>query len=260
MEKTPIKTEFASCLRLSAWLQRGFNRLEVKLCVIVLSLAAAFLGPARSSAPDTRDDSLWSFRFDNLSVEDVLKELTRVTGIDVLTSRAPQNKRLTRSYDDETIEQIIRDVFRGLNYTLVWNYGEKGLESVGVLFFEEGVAGPYRLSPQGAENASRRAVEGDHDGGVPRARTSLVSSRRPSRMSAGAGGASSGQEKDEEAGSTDETEDEVQEDTEPSEPSTEGVDEATLTSETESEKETPDEPTGEEAGLPRDQEEDGPTS
>jgi len=88
-------------------------------------------------------------------------------------------------------------------------------------------------TPQNTADASRRAVEGDRDKGVARPKTSLISPRRPSPTRPGAGGISIGQQKDEE----------------------------TLTpNETESGKETPDEPTSDEAGVPPDREEEGPTS
>jgi hypothetical protein len=105
------------------------------LLVGVLLLSVVVLAPGLSKASQNGDD-LWSLRFDNLSVSEALKELTRATGISLYTNRSPQNKRLTKVYENQTIERILRDVFRGENYTLVWNYGEQGLESIGITFFK----------------------------------------------------------------------------------------------------------------------------
>lgn len=87
------------------------------------------------------EDEYWSFRFTNLSVAEVLKQLSRETGIDIVTNRPPHEKRVTKSFEDHTVEEIIRDLFRGANYTLVWNYNETGLESIGINFFDQGTAG-----------------------------------------------------------------------------------------------------------------------
>jgi hypothetical protein len=104
--------------------------------VNVLLLSVVLSAQGVSSAPQTGDD-LWSLSFSDLTVAEALKELTRVTGISLHANRPPENRRLTKAYENETIEQIIRDVFRGKNYSLVWNYGEKGLESIGIWFFQE---------------------------------------------------------------------------------------------------------------------------
>jgi hypothetical protein len=92
--------------------------------------------PGLSGASQTGDD-LWSLSFSNLTVAEALKELTRVTGVNLYANSPPENRRLTKAYENHTIEQIIRDVFRGKNYSLIWNYGEKGLESIAIWFFEE---------------------------------------------------------------------------------------------------------------------------
>jgi hypothetical protein len=37
---------------------------------------------------------------------------------------------------NQSIDQILKDILRNVNYAAVWYYGEKGLDSVGVLIFD----------------------------------------------------------------------------------------------------------------------------
>lgn len=107
----------------------SFFLLSVVLFSLVLSVCTL------SQASPNIDDP-WSLQFNNLTVDETLKELTRATGIDLYTNRFPQDRRLTKAYENLTLEQILRDIFRGENYTLVWNYGEEGLESIDITFFK----------------------------------------------------------------------------------------------------------------------------
>jgi len=106
------------------------------LFVIILLLTVA-LSTGNVSGISQTGDGVWSLSFSDLTVAEALKELTRVTGVNLYANRPPEDRRLTRAYENQTIEEIIRDVFRGKNYSLVWNYGEKGLESIGIWFFQE---------------------------------------------------------------------------------------------------------------------------
>jgi hypothetical protein len=114
----------------------------------LLFICIAVLAPSVSRASEAAADS-WSFRFNDLPVADALKQLSQVTGVRALTNTPPENKRLTRSYENETIEQIIRDILRGVNYTLEWRTSDKGLESVAITFIDEG-SGGFRQSSKGS--------------------------------------------------------------------------------------------------------------
>ena len=124
----------ANFRRLTGTGSRGDRRLLLFVNVLLLSIVLSAQGA--SGASQTGDD-LWSLSFSDLTVAEALKELTRVTGVNLYANRPPEDRRVTKAYESHTIEQIIRDVFRGKNYSLVWNYGEKGLESIGIWFFQE---------------------------------------------------------------------------------------------------------------------------
>ena len=114
----------------------AYNALIAFIVGLVL-LSAVFLMPGRSRSSET-DDHLWSLRFDNVTVAEALNALTRATGVTLYGNRSPGDKRVNRVYENETIEQIVRDVFRGENYTLIWHYGKQGLESIGIWFVQDG--------------------------------------------------------------------------------------------------------------------------
>jgi hypothetical protein len=66
--------------------------------------------------------------------------------VEIYTNKTPNTERITRAYEDQTIEHIIRDALRGTNYTLVWHYGENQLESIGICFFGAGSGTSKKLS------------------------------------------------------------------------------------------------------------------
>jgi hypothetical protein len=91
-------------------------------------------------------EQTWSLRFNNVAVEDMLKQLSQATGVDISTNKTPNMERITRSCENQTMEHIIRDVFRGTSYTLVWHYGENHLESIGICFFDGDSGASRKLS------------------------------------------------------------------------------------------------------------------
>lgn len=78
----------------------------------------------------------------DLTISDVLSKLSLVTGIEISTNKPLRNKRLTRSYVNQTIEQIIKDLLKDVNYTSVWHHGEKGPDSIDIRIFDQGSGGP----------------------------------------------------------------------------------------------------------------------
>jgi type II secretory pathway component GspD/PulD (secretin) len=69
-------------------------------------------------------------QFRSVSISDALKQITQSTGIKIVTSKQLGNQVITRSYKNQTVERILRDIFRDMNFALVWSYGEKGVDSV----------------------------------------------------------------------------------------------------------------------------------
>ena len=118
-------------------------------------------------------------RFNNVAVGDMLKQLSRATGVEISTNKTPNTERITRSYEDQTIEQIIRDALRGTSYTLVWHYGPSQLESIGISFFDAGSGTSQKLSTNRRSGSNNRAARGGSTQRPPRYRKQVSQPKRP---------------------------------------------------------------------------------
>ena len=160
----------------------SMRKLQVALCALILLSLAWIPGRGQGVFPAVAgevEDGLWSFSFNNVSVAEVLKQLSEKTGIDIVTSRPPQEKRVTKSYENQTIEEILRDVFRGANYTLVWDYDDRGIESIAVNFFDQGGARSDRVSGASRFNRRSQALERDAGDDVEPSSRRFIRPRRP---------------------------------------------------------------------------------
>jgi hypothetical protein len=148
MKENPNRLGRNSLLSLLTFLQVSSKRWSAGFFMGLLFLCFVASALSVSRASEATPDS-WSFRFNDLPVAEALKQLSQVTGISVFSNRPPENKRLTRSYENENIEQIIRDILRGVNYTLEWRTNNKGLASVAITFMDEDTGG-FRQSSGGS--------------------------------------------------------------------------------------------------------------
>gem|GEM_PF-3750280 len=99
---------------------------------------------------DTGDDVVWTFRFDKTPIAEVLNELSETTNVEIFTNRPPEERMLTKTYTNMNLARIIRDIFKGVSFALVWYYSETGLDGIGVWFFD---------SDQGAYPGRLRSIE-----------------------------------------------------------------------------------------------------
>ncbi|UCD87228.1 MAG: hypothetical protein JSV01_05560, partial [Desulfobacterales bacterium] len=166
MKKKPNELRCQSIIGPLASLCVLYKRRSASFCISLLILCLATVVLSVSHTPEATADS-WSFRFNDLPVADALKQLSQVTGISVFTNKPPENKRLTRSYENETIEQIIRDILRGVNYTLEWRTNDKGFESVAITFIDEGHGGFRQSSGGSTRYGGGRSAERDSDYEMP---------------------------------------------------------------------------------------------
>jgi hypothetical protein len=192
-------------------MKRRDRRLLFLISLLLFSLVFTF--PGLSNASQGGDD-VWSFRFNNVTVAEALKELSKATGVTLFANRPPQDRRVNKSYERQTIEQILRDVFKGQSYTLVWHYGEKGLESIGIWFLmNKDASGPSPerapspstgWSVQRSQSYEMPQIDLDKlpDKFPPPAGNRLVGSRPPETGSVDEGG------EDEEAAASDEDQEE----------------------------------------------------
>ncbi|MGD9041299.1 MAG: hypothetical protein PVH82_16790, partial [Desulfobacteraceae bacterium] len=82
---------------------------------------------------DVDENALWSLQFENVSISEALEKIKQTTGIKIVRPSRLGRQLITRSYNNKTIEYILKDIFRDMNYALVWSHGEKGITSVRIL-------------------------------------------------------------------------------------------------------------------------------
>jgi hypothetical protein len=89
------------------------------------------------------EDALWSLKFESVSISEALEKIKQTTGIKIIPPSRVGNQLITRSYNNKTIEYILKDIFRDMNYALVWSHGEQGIDSVRILALDkiEGAGG-----------------------------------------------------------------------------------------------------------------------
>ncbi len=109
------------------------------LCLVLLSPSALCAG--------VDENALWSLQFESVSISEALKKITQTTGIKIITPKPLRDQVITRSYENKTIEHILKDMFRDMNYALVWSYGEKGIDSVRILALDKGGGTGAKDSP-----------------------------------------------------------------------------------------------------------------
>jgi hypothetical protein len=112
------------------------------LACLVLFIPGAFCA-------EVYEDSLYSLQFRSVSISEALNQIAQSTGIKIATPMQSGNQVITRSYKNQTIEFILKDIFRDMNFALVWSYGEKGIiESVKIVTLDRGSGAGARYSPK----------------------------------------------------------------------------------------------------------------
>jgi hypothetical protein len=110
--------------------------LRIVACFMIICLLYGLFpygkGVIRAERPENRR---WSFDFDKHSVSDVLREITRVTDITILASRGG-DEEVSRSYKDQTVDYILRDIFRKENCAIIWRYGNGDLVCIDIWLFK----------------------------------------------------------------------------------------------------------------------------
>jgi hypothetical protein len=66
--------------------------------------------------------------------------LTYVTGIKIFTPAPLAQKISPKRYMNQSIEQILKDMLKQVNYAAVWHYSKGGIESVWILAFDRDIA------------------------------------------------------------------------------------------------------------------------
>jgi type II secretory pathway component GspD/PulD (secretin) len=116
-------------------------------CLVLFSLSAF--------CAEVHEDALYSLQFNSISISEALKQIAQTTGIKIVTPKQLGNQVITRSYKNQTIERILKDMFHDTSFALVWSYGEKGIDSVKIVTLDKGSGAGARDSPKAARSPIR---------------------------------------------------------------------------------------------------------
>ncbi len=116
----------------------SYRRLAMKRSRIVLGCMTWYvpiflIAPASAnSAAGTMGSNGWSFEFKNCAVAEALSQIMNVTGIEILVGADDDfdERLVTKSYIDQSIDYIVRDILRRENHAMIWHYSDRGLGSI----------------------------------------------------------------------------------------------------------------------------------
>lgn len=104
--------------------------------MLVLALLIAVGGQARA---EDAGKTKYSVEIKGATLEEALKQLSQETGVGISIRRNKAQKTVKgKSYVNETLDQIIRDLLRNTNHILVWNHAERKASSVDIWLFPSG--------------------------------------------------------------------------------------------------------------------------
>ena len=115
----------------------GSKPMRSILVLSILLLSKLLLSPSVLHA-EKIDDLKWSVNFNSITISEALDQLSRLTRIKINTSK-PIEDRIQKSYQNQTIDKIIRDMLKNLNYASVWSYREASVDAITLWVFEQSV-------------------------------------------------------------------------------------------------------------------------
>ena len=120
----------------------------------VLFLISLFFTWTGASAESREQERRWSFAFDDCTVSEALSQIAKVTKREIRLEGETDNK-VGRSYENEGLEEIIRDILRNENYILAMFPGDGDIGSVKIWLLGKSGHGANNLS-----TASSRSNKG----------------------------------------------------------------------------------------------------
>lgn len=122
---------------------------------MAVSLAVSTHGTAHA---EIAEDARWSVDFDAVSLQEAFDRLTQVTGVKIFTTTPLVHTISPKRYMNQSVEQILKDLLKQVNYATVWHYGKGGIESVRILAFDlEMAESPGSISQVNKEAAIRHS-------------------------------------------------------------------------------------------------------
>jgi hypothetical protein len=108
-------------------------RLLAAVFVLVLIVVVFSCGKV---VAETEENALWSIDLGAISLSEAFDQLSQVTDIKIFTTTLLTHKIPPKRYMKQSIDQILKDMLRNVNYAAVWHYSEKGITSIGIFAFD----------------------------------------------------------------------------------------------------------------------------
>jgi hypothetical protein len=97
----------------------------------------SFTFSAQFHASAGPEQNNFSFRFENCSITEALREISRKSGVNIIIKSDINKTILSKSYTNRKLDKIITDLLRGENCAVVWNYSRGKLASIGLYTFDK---------------------------------------------------------------------------------------------------------------------------
>jgi hypothetical protein len=110
----------------------GNIRIRLLLGIILFQV----MGPAFGLCAERIDEKRWSLAFEGVTVSEALEILSQKTGVRIQATKG-LDSRVRKSYQGKTIDQILKDLLRNTNYSIVWSYSRQETTSVQIRVFEK---------------------------------------------------------------------------------------------------------------------------
>jgi hypothetical protein len=148
---------------------------------LILALGLVFF-ECRVVLAETEENRQWSIDFNAVSISEAFDQLTRITGIKIFATTPLAHNISPKRYVNQSIDQILKDMLKHVNYAAVWLYGKGGLESIGILAFDrEKAEGHVALSGVERTGTAKRHLPSKAGFRQLRPRRPVGARERPSR-------------------------------------------------------------------------------
>ncbi len=115
------------------------KKLILFLTFYIIILSAYFVVPAHGFSDNNRN--IFTFRFENCTVTDALRELSEKSGITIKINGVINKEIFTKSYINRSFDTIIADLLRGENRAVVWIIKNGDIDSIVLYTFEKDSTG-----------------------------------------------------------------------------------------------------------------------
>ena len=107
--------------------------------IVMLFFVVSFVCMNNSdlSAAAVEDDK-WSFEFIDLTVSEILNEINNVSGVEIGIKGEIEERTITKSYQDYTIDNVLMDIFSSENHAVLFQYDDAELSAVNIWVLPEG--------------------------------------------------------------------------------------------------------------------------